>query len=260
MDGMSDSFYLRRTTLEVSATSSKKKDASGTEVVVTNVNINAVPAEHQAVRYAIGGKRTLRSNTRVNLTKIENTDLINSVGTETTDMTVTTIQQAGGVISQLISLATIFGAAADTPCVTEKAGKLKFDLDPSQAFQEFDGGTTKCIRIDYGPLPQGSIPAGDLPLRRDTRFFYFAACRDATVRIAQSGEQTIEEKIKISDPNHLQYVHLPNKGKITHHSSCGISVVTEQAQTVNPADIVGALQAQGKAISDALEAASKDDD
>jgi len=258
MDGMSDSFYLRRTTLEVSATDTKKKDASGKEVVVTDVNVNAVPAEHQAARYAIGGKRTLRSDTRVNLTKIENTDLINSIGTETTDTTVTTIQQAGGVISNLIAFVG-FGSTADTPCVTEKLGKLKFNLDPSKAFQDFDGGTRKCIRVTYGPLPQGSLPTGDWPLRQDTRFFYFAACRDATVRIAQSGAQTIEEKIKISDPNHLQYVRFPNKGKITHHSSCGISVVTEPSPTVNPADIVGALQAQGKAISDALKAARNDD-
>ncbi|WP_417592690.1 hypothetical protein [Parasphingorhabdus sp.] len=260
MRGMADSFYLRRTTLEISATETAKKDAAGENVVVTNVAVKAVPAEYRNTRYAIGGKRTLRSDTRINLTKIDNTDLISAIGTETTDTTVNTINQAGGVIAKLISLATLFAAAPETPCLSEKSGKLRFDLDPSQGSQNFDGQTQGCIRVDYGPLPQDAIPVSQLPLRTDTRFYYFAACREAAVRIAQTGTRMIEEKVKVSDPTHLQYARLPNKGTITHHSSCGISVVTEKSPTTNPADIVGALEAQGKAISDAIEAAKKDDD
>lgn len=258
MAGMSDSFYLRRSVLEISGTEVAKKDVTGDAVIVTNVTVKSIPREDTSTRYAIGGKRKFTSSTRINLTKVENTDLIKSVGSETTDTTKASIEQAGGLIVKLISLASIFGAASDTPCIREKDGKKTFDLDLSKERQEFDAGRPSCIEISYGPVPKDTIPADDLPVGSDTRYYYYAACRDATVSIAQTAQQTITETIKISDPRFLQFVQFPVKGKIDHHSSCGISVVTEASPATNPADIVGALEAQGKAIKEAIEAAKAD--
>ncbi|RYD60573.1 MAG: hypothetical protein EOP58_16145, partial [Sphingomonadales bacterium] len=70
MIGMSDSFYLRRSALEITGTQVKKKDSKGNETTTVTVAIKSAPRESQAVRYAIGGKRALTASTRINITKI----------------------------------------------------------------------------------------------------------------------------------------------------------------------------------------------
>jgi len=258
MKDMSDAFYLRRSMIEISGADVKGNDRDGNDVITTSVTIKAVPKEDMTRRIAIGGRRDFTSSTKVNIIKLDNTDLVKSIGVETTDTTKSNIEQIGGVITKVISLAAMFGAAADDPCITESGGRISITPDFTAAPQIVNAGRSQCIAIEYGPVPKDAIDFNKLPIGQKTRYYYYAACRDATVKVLQKSSIVLTETVKVSDPTHLQYVQFPVKGKIDHHTVCGTSVTTETVTATSAADIVGALQVQAKAIKDALDAAGKD--
>jgi hypothetical protein len=255
MLGMTDSFYLRRSTLEISATSGPANPADRSGGTQTTITIQAPPREFPAVRIGIAAHRGFLSSTKINITKVENTDLVKSIGVETTDETLNRINQIGGAIVKVIKSGAV-GGLSDIPCLTGGEGKLTFNLDPSLPSQTFNTVRQGCIVVTYGSVPAGAIPFEDLPKNKPTSLYYYAACRDAEVVIDQGGGAVRREPVKINDPRYLQYVEFPVKGKIEHHSQCGVSVASENYTSANAADVVGALAEQGKAIKDALEAAS----
>ncbi len=120
MEGVSDSFVLQRSILEISTSRRKSKDADGNDIYVTDFQIASVPRPAADVRYGITGAESWNASTSVTVTKIDNTDLVSSIGTETLDERVNTITRVGGAVAQLITLVATFGAAADEPCFTDE--------------------------------------------------------------------------------------------------------------------------------------------
>ncbi|WP_278391711.1 hypothetical protein [Sphingobium yanoikuyae] len=254
MKGMTDAFYMRRSVLELSASNVP----AGKTDVETTIAIQALPREAQSLRIGVAAHRGFLSTTKINITKVENTDLVKSIGVETTDETVNRINQIGGVAVKLIQSAAMLGLG-NISCLSPADGKQIFELNPTNGSETFKTVRGNCITVTYGPLPKEVIRVQDLPKNTATSLYYYSACRDADVVIQQTDDVVRREKIRVSDPAYLQYVEFPLKGKIEHHSQCGVSVTTEAYTATNPADIVGALTAQGKAIKDALEAAKKDE-
>lgn len=266
IEGMADSFVLRATALEISAKEAFTKTKQMNEttgkletVDVREVDIAIKPVNREALsaRYGIKGLSSAFSSTTVNLVKIQNTSMVKSIGVETDNTIVDSINQAGGVVTKLISLFTgVIGVSGEGKCIATSKNKYTFDLDPSKGSQKFKGESSDCVIVTYGDLPSDARELSKIPQDEKTSLYFFSACRDATVVVKHEGRE-IKKTFKISDPSHVQAVELPAKGKIEHHSVCGVSVVTEKADTAKPADIVGALEAQGKAIKDAIEAANK---
>jgi hypothetical protein len=256
MKGMADSFFLQRSTIAidlVSDTSAKNKDNK--DVLVSDVSIVSKPAEYRDLKLAIKPSNNWRSNTTVTVNKVDNKELVASIGVEVTDTTVKTINAVGGAIVKVISLAGGLGLlevheACTLPITYDVPNNL-----PAEG--SVDTGTT-CFRLSVGKLPPDAMLATQIPVDSDTNYYYYAACRDAIVTLTlpnQTGNKT--KTVRIADPRYVQLVQYPPKGTITSHSECGVSIKTEATSPTSAADIVDALATQGKAIKDAIDAAKK---
>lgn len=256
MKGMADSFFLQRSTIVidlVSDTTAKNKDNK--DVLVSDVSVVSKPAEYRALKLAIKPSNNWRSDTTVTINKVDNKELVASIGVEVTDTTVKTINAVGGAIVKVISLAGGLGLREE-----HKECTLPVTYDVPENLP--DSGPvptgTSCFSLSVGKLPPDAMLATQIPVNSDTSYYYYAACRDATVTLTlanQTGNRT--KTVRIADPRYVQLVQYPPKGTITSHSECGVSIKTEVTSPTSAADIVDALATQGKAIKDAIDAAKK---
>jgi hypothetical protein len=254
---MADSFFLQRSTIVidvVSDTTAKNKDNK--DVIVSDVSIVSKPAEYRDLKLAIKPSNNWQSNTTVTVNKIDNKELVASIGVEVTDTTVKTINAVGGAIVKVISLAGGLGLLEVHEDCT-----LPITYDVPKDLPTAEGGQVegpKCFTLSVGKLPPDAMPAAQIPVDSDTHYYYYAACRDATVTLKlpnQVGNKT--KTVRIADPRYVQLVQYPPKGTITSHTECGVSIKTEATTPTSAADIVDALATQGKAIKDAIDAAKK---
>lgn len=249
MAGMTDAFYRQQTKIEISVVATNTAGATAGELLIVSR-----PAEYRASKLGIKALTDWRSSTVVTLNKYPNTDLINSIGIEVTDITAKAITEYGGAFVKLIGLGV--SGEAPQPCIVS-GPTLTLVVGPQGG--TFDGNNPEkkgCISVTLGALPPDAMPADKLPMNQQTHNFYYSACRDATVTIKQATSDVVKT-LRVADPSHVQFVQFPPKGTITSHSECGVSVQTDKAAVDNGAAVVNALATQGKAIKDALDAAAK---
>lgn len=263
MDGMTDSFYLRRSEIELTlVTSTTAKDPKNNPALSTEIAIVSKPREYRGTKLGIRADSSWRASTMVALNKTPNTDMINSIGIEVTDNTAKAIGDYGGAIVKVISLLAL-GAGPALPCLTQKGGPrtiiLPDNLPDTMSFDGSGDADVKkgCISIKLSPLPADALKASSIPLNNNTHNFYYSACRDAEITIKQSTGLSVTKTVRINDPMWVQAIQFPPKGTITSHSECGVSVKTENSAPDNGAAIINALATQAKAIKDALDAAKK---
>jgi len=261
LPAVSDSFYLNKSQIVIALQSSPANASPSSTSTITFVS---QPVEHRAFKVGIRPNNTWRATTNVNITKVANTDRVDSIGIDTTDNTVKLIGELGGIVGKIVAFATPAGAPG-VACISPSHSPLRLDLDPSKGIEEtFNGDGTRagdgqkgCISVTYDPLPPGHIKTIDLPVGTPSSHYFYSACRDATVTFIQ-GTRRFSEKVRIADPNALQPVQFPFKGTIQMHSECGASVVTDKnAAPATTTQIVDALLVQGKAIKEAIEASKK---
>jgi len=260
---ITDSFYLARSEITLGLTiRENEKTGKRTE----EYTIVSKPKAFEGFKVGVRPADSMRVTTKINIGKIDNTDLVSTFGAETTDNTVTLINQVGGAIVKVLSfVATVSkptsGVQAPAPCVTEDDFPMKFILptknDPKAHVVQIDGSVAGCVTVSIGAIAADAQPiAQGFEFGTDTSKFFYAACRDAEVTF-QQGTKKVTKPVRIADPNFVQYVQLPYKGSVTMHSECGASVKTESTSPNNAISIIDALATQGKAIRDALEAANK---
>ena len=257
LDGVAGSFYLQRSVITVELKETPAKDKAAKPTV--DFTVSSSPAEFRAVKYAIKPVNSWRSTTNVTLNKVANTDLVSSADVEVTDNTAKSINEYGGAIAKLIGTAAVLIAALPgADCLPAKSDAVKLNLSYPQGDTEtFAGaGGSKCITVALKDLPTDALPRESIKQSGDTSRFYYAACRDAEVRVEQrSGPLT--GTVRVADPRFVQFVQFPAKGSVSMHSACGVSVKTDKPAGDNTAAIVDALATQGKAIKDAIDAANK---
>lgn len=258
MEGMTDSFYRNSSRIELAVQPTGE------------VTIASKPAEHRAEKLGIKARTSWRSSTKVNLTKVENLEIVSAAGIEVTDNTAKAITDYGGAIVKLIGLAVgVSGKAAETPCLVPGPAVL-IDASASGTYRgNFPGDPPRledigkrddkgCIRLTLGELPKDAMPASEIPKDTATHNFYYSACREAFVEVlAGNGTRAGARTVRVADPSHVQFVQFPAKGTIRMHNECGVSVVTESVAQDNGAAVASAFADQAKAIKDALDAAKK---
>jgi hypothetical protein len=250
MAGASDSFFLQKSVVRIEkAGLSQGKDEAGASVTIAEVSIKSRPMEERARKFSIKPISNWMRKTNVNIVKVSNTDMISSIGVETTDQAAKSISDIGGAIVKVVSTAAgVFSVqSCKFPVEIPVTGNEVQFKDPNN-----------CATVTLGELPLDVIKVTDIPKGVDTGFLYYSACRDATVTLTINNS-TIEKSqvVRVSDPNFVQMVALPYKGTVTMHSECGVSVVTQAVAESNAVPVITALATQGKAIKDALEAAKK---
>lgn len=273
MKGITDSFYLQQSAIKLTLENDEKDKTK------TTVKVSATPAEYTAQKYGIKAVSDIRSSTMVNLSKVENTDIIDSIGIEVTDNTAKAIKDYGGAIVSLITLAKPTGTSEldiKSKCILNEDAVIKLsditsplepigrsgesyslywdDINDAYTFKKKSDNKSSCLNIKLEPVPDDA--SQKIVVDENVHNYYYAACRNATI----SGDVQVNDKpvkikasFRVSDPRFVQSVQFPVKGKIKHHSQCGVSVITEATASDNGAAVIQATTEQIKAISDALK-------
>lgn len=260
MASMTDAFFLQRSELLINAPNAGGEGAS--EAIV----VNSIPRESQR-KLGIRAHDSIVAATTISIVKFDNTDLVKSIGVETTDDTLKAITEVGGVVVKLIPFLAgappTPGAAPATlePCFAP-GESLRYELvtDPdSKDSKVYSVPGKNCIEVEIGAVPPDALKWSEIPFEQNTSMFLYSACRTATITVAGGPKGKKSAKVvKISDPNFVQMVRLPFKGVISMHPQCGVSVVTEKmVSDTTPSAVVNALLVQAKAIDDARKAADK---
>ncbi len=251
-----DFFYLRKSIIKIDKVGTKQDSQ---DKKIDKLAISSVPVESTKFKVGIRKADSIGVETNINLRKLENTALIQEVGTEVTDNRVEMIERVGTIIT---------GAAALAFSNTELEQKtLPKKINVSVLLAQNNIGRNKKenidaadgVSIDFGEIPQDAAPTADFSIPMEMSGLIYSACRDATVKFKYKNNK-YEKNVKISDPRFFQSIAFPVKGKITFHGECGVSVVSEKENGIKSnTEIINALIVQGKAIKDAIDAAKKDE-
>jgi hypothetical protein len=193
-------------------------------------------------------------STAMNVTARENTMLVESIGTDIKDNRVKFIQDLGSAIVMLAGFSALENASG---CRWPEVIDISDYLSAHRRDKYTQKGALKngCdFVIDFGPIPPDAILRDKYPFTKRQHTLFYSACRDATIKINTGDKASVISAVRIADPNFLQTVVYPAKGKITMHSSCGVSTQSELVETATGLEILNALIAQAKSIRDAQNA------
>ncbi|OAI06503.1 hypothetical protein A1353_08690 [Methylomonas methanica] len=238
------------------------------KIRVIGFNAESKPKEYEEFKIALTRSDPFYSDGNINITKYENTALVKEIGTDTSDHRQAYIETAGSII--------VKGLAMGLSGSEESKGANDIntdDIDPidineliknilrsNKNLKPNDNLSAKLsnnVKINIHPTPPGAMATKELPQKTDSNLFIYAACRSVDLEFDYN-KITYNFSLKISDPNFYETVEFPLKGKITSHSSCGVSVTTNNANNVVSNDkLITAIVDQAKAIKDAADAKSK---
>lgn len=231
----------------------KRKDKDGEKL-----EISAGPKEFLDYTVAVYDASNFGVETNLNVSKFPNTDVVKEVGFEVVDHRVEYINAVGGIVGTALDI--VLAADGGTfPREIDVNTILENHLEENPTKKRAEAlGPINIIggKIWFDKIPPDAIKAKDYPFSSSKNSFLYAACRNATVT-AELGGKTLRKTVKVSDPFFYQQVAFPNKGKITKHSGCGASVVSEKSGIPSEFAIIQALATQGKAIKDAIDSAKK---
>ncbi|WP_051517002.1 hypothetical protein [Herbaspirillum sp. RV1423] len=227
-----------------------------------------VPLEGER-RYSVKPANNVTSKTELKLARMTNSDIVKSVGSTFTDMTKVRIEQVGGIVTSVLSAATIFLANQTDVADCGKNPPLEdFVLPvaktPAASDPKVPGNPCWTYSMNYvsEPAPGAvSIKAFDDKLGTEVGYFPVPACLDVSITIRSAGakQQGIKIAARVADPDHVRLVALPIKGTITMHPVCNADVTEEGSvdKFAQTEDILTAAIAQVKAIKEKVANAGK---
>lgn len=263
---VTDSFYRAQSRISLNKT---VVESEKTKKKTEQYTIASAPVAYED-DYKIGIRpdNSLRVTTKINITKIENTDLVATVGVETTDNTVSLINQVGGVLVKAATLFATTTPAAGIPakevrkiCVEDDEFPIQILIDANELMAGIEKTipvvNRPCIELKVAAKPKDAVKTSETQMfAGPTSNYFYSACREATVTyfLDEKKVKRFSKIVRIADPTHLQAVQLPYKGSVTMHSECGVSVKTESTSPQNSIAIIDAVAGQLKAFKDAVDA------
>lgn len=246
-----------------------KKDKDG-RADTTNIELMPVPAESN-VTLAVALDDKWGRATTLQWTKIPNTELLSTVGTEVTDNRVKVAKAVGETVTGLIGLS-LFQTAMNAsqipaPLFETDAAQVKllpvepfpvaFDplalkLDKDNVAELKRGAATLKLEVTFGGQQAGSGSLANLDLKPTRHVLIASACRIVTVKILSgSGFVGRVFTTKIADPRAYQTIPFPQKGSVKLHPTCGADVVASASTGDTDIEVVAAAVAQAKTILEA---------
>ncbi|RZI33335.1 hypothetical protein [Pseudomonas orientalis] len=247
------------------AVNSDKGDKTATAAPAGKLVLTSVPTASSAHRYAIESTDYwFWRTTHLGITKRPDTDQIQAVTINTEDNLVKLIENVGAAGVGLVGLLAFTGEVVDTTTALPDA----IDLEP-----ELTARAEKRNEVIKIPLIFAGGIAGDVfiePVARDaietTKFLandktksdvlIYSACRKATV-VLKEGNETLRWAVVVADPNYVQTLKLPEKGKMTAHPGCGFDSSSDPSSVASASAVFNEIVGQTKAIIDAKKAAKK---
>lgn len=243
VEGFSDTYMLQKTNLliELAPTGSK----SGATYSITLIR-KADPTYALAIkpynRYGV--------NTHIALTKIDNTQLVQTATISLEDKRTEFISKASKLLVTAISVASVAGASMmnqptvrlpqeiDTLDLLQNANCQRFGTNCQliSALNEVQHGIN--AKLVVGPVPPDAMDREQFieALSSARSVLAFSACREAELTVTIRDVKQIV-RFSLADPRYVELVALPLKGSITSHSECGYSVVPENTVVSSSLDI-----------------------
>ena len=290
-------FYLRGSKLNISvqpeqtgrSKEGKGNDSKGQSSGKLNLTVTPSLIEDRSSRFVLLQNSDLLSRTKLNVSKLENTDLISEVGVEVTDNRENLIKNLGSIAKTGIGF--LVSGSGTAPSEEAKKG-FQFDFDtvnrivPGLQCKTDDGmpcpttgdgsfvtditGTWTGenytnFKIEVSPPPITSMPVGrttngkpDLTslgqiLTPNIGGIFHSSCRPVTVTYGQQ-----KWSGKVADSTFIEYTPLPRKGKLKFHSQCGVSATTEKDSSKTADAIAATAASQLESVIKAIQDSKKD--
>lgn len=248
--------------------------------------LQAIPGESESNVFQIRPDDPWLIKTSFKWTKRENTNMLQSVGTEVEDNRVKTIESVGGVLASIVSIAfTAYNLPfklgdedqPHKPVPPKPTLKLPLAIDTEPFLNGYtsgvindvaDNGTPKDkggkvpFSLSFGPLPPATLSLAQYlsdTNGKSQHAIFIPACRSAKLTFTDMSSELggLEFVTTVADPNYVQVIGLPNKGTVNFHSVCGANVLAEKADISTGSDLVNAAMAQAKSLSETWTTAQK---
>jgi len=259
----------------------KEVKDEGTKMTATSVPTEA-PLDGKPLQvYEIVTDSRFGIETRLNITYIDNSRMISSLGVTVEDNRAKTIGEIAGVITTVVAAAAKLADGARGP---DMPGRLPVVVDPRSYEQRPDKkvkwlplprneevdqepNATWVFRLDIEPVPVDAVstPTFFEKHARGTDVMPFAACHDATLYVLKSPKKATDAErdkllkdawafgLKLANPDRVLTVKLPVKGKVDMHTACGANVTSDKTETASAWAILGEVVKQATAIKKAYD-------
>lgn len=188
--------------------------------------VSSVPTDAYAnpKSLLVRGEQTLLQETNVmNVTFLDNTTVVSSVGFEVVSKTNDLIKLVSAALP-IIAAGGGAGAALESQTLGVEERSTMTDLPKNSTWQYtlvYDKPTVSDGSVAYDTfLSMTSSQLGVFPTSH---------CRPATFTLKDPAGGTYTYALKIADPSRVALVKVPNKGSITMHSACGYNIAVTSA-------------------------------
>ncbi|WP_167509206.1 hypothetical protein [Pseudomonas oryzihabitans] len=255
------------------------KDKNGERISSgeSGIELTAVPAESKTF-LAVAANDPWGRKTTLQWTKISNTDLLASVGTEVVDNRKTVISAIGAAAVDGLSIVkspfwsgtlegNVLGAISADPVATPPQEPYPVAFDPydfprvkiNQEFVLKSGKSSITLFVNFlEDAPPGAALFRDKESRGELNqmrhVLLTSACRTINVEIRSGKFRGKSFTTKVADPSYVQTIPLPKKGTISFHSVCGANLAAAATTDTTGIELVATTVAQSKSL---LEAWSK---
>jgi hypothetical protein len=252
-------------------------------VPTSEIIITSVPIPSGTKRYGIAGTSFYENwgaETNVNVAFRDDSPLIQEVAIDVTDRGQQALQALGGATAAFASLLSLspeptaqklptgisianFLNSIPDGCANAAIGLTTAQASPKTVYRdqrivctnvklEGTDDFTADIVLSARPVDAIAVETLDKPIKSHN--FLYAACRSFTITLkgAKGNQNPVSATVAVADPNWLQTIRFPVKGKITSASSCGASATSQSASLPTAFDYLNTLATQAKAVKEAL--------
>lgn len=268
-------FTLAKSQLVISLPDDEKNKAPAMVSVPAEVEksdqLQSTDGVDVPTRFILRQKDSFGVDTHLKLTKLDNTDLIHSFGTEVEDKRVKYIQ---GAASVLVGVIGAFGLDGEDP---ERAQPVSIDTlkmltenkigrqaTSTASYGKITGpGKTAPVsfKITFGAVKDDAINTDKFAAvasGKAQKTLIYSACRTATVIFTDGSFANKQFTATIADPRYVQTVEMPKKGSIDMHTACGANTTAEASSASSGFEVINAIIDQTKSVREAWKTAKSD--
>ncbi|MGU5846092.1 hypothetical protein [Aeromonas hydrophila] len=233
----------------------------------TDVQMIAVPAEAEAfddtlTHFALRQEDSWGVDTHLAVTKIDNTDLLASIGVETEDKRIKYIEAVGAVgvsVLGMMAWSNSINTQAGLPLSIDsytllRSANVKRDTMVTNGEIESPNGISHIkFQATFGPIKDDALDNSIYTNKANSeaqKTIFYSACRNITITF--SNGPLVGQKFSgvIADPRYVQTIKYPQKGAIIFHSICGVNTTSSASGTSSNLDLLNAISAQYKSVRD----------
>lgn len=271
-----DSYCLQATLIRLERPTTDGGEISITPVLVDDFTAGASLPGYQAFKIGMRRSDALGVRTNVNLTKLANSCIPSAAGVEVIDDRIKMLNTVGSIVKTIVPF--VFN---DSDPLT--SDMLPLEINTLEAMTVAADGKDRRgpltysgkngLAIEFGSVPPDALEKTQLPASRVLNGMLYSACRQTVISFdavhqrtdPQTKAKTTEKRrylkrVAVSDPAYVQFAAFPQKGTISFHSQCGVSVAADKETGVSSdVAVAEAFVNQAKAIKEALDASKKDE-